>query len=194
MTSPESESLTIGRIRRAHGRRGEVAVEILTDFPDRFQAGESVLLSNGTGVETKSVEASRFHKGHMLVKFAGIDSIPAAEALAGLWVRVPGSARRALPPGVVYISELIGCVVREDGETLGTVEGVEETGAALLLQVRTAEGELLVPFAEEICQTVDVGKREIRVRLPEGLKDLGRPVPRATIGTRPARSRRRGNS
>ena len=194
MTSPESESLTIGRIRRTHGRRGEVAVEILTDFPDRFQAGEDLLLSNETDVETKSVEASRFHKGRMIVKFAGIDSITAAEALAGLWIGVPGSARRALPPRVVYISELIGCVVRENGEALGTVEAVEETGATLLLRVRTAEGELLVPFAEEICQTVDVGKREIHVRLPEGLKDLDRPGRRAAMRTRPARSRRRGNS
>jgi 16S rRNA processing protein RimM len=188
MIRPESEPLTIGRIRRAHGRRGEVAVEILTDFPDRFQAGESVLLSNGTGVETTSVEASRFHKGGMIVKFAGIDSIPAAETLVGRWIQVPDSARRALPPRAVYFSDLIGCTVRENGEALGTVEAVEETGAALLLQVRTAEGELLVPFAEEICQTVDVGKREIRVRLPEGLKDLGYVKPR------PARSRRRGNS
>jgi len=192
MSSPESEPLTIGRIRRVHGRRGEVAVEILTDFPDRFQAGESVLLSNGTGVETRSVEASRFHKGRMIVKFAGIDSIPAAEELEGRWVQVPNSARRTLPPRVVYLSDLIGCTVREDGEILGTVEAVEETGAGLLLQVRTAEGELLVPFAEEICQTVDVRKREILVRLPEGLKDLGRAESREM--SRPAQSRRRGNS
>ncbi|MGH9782972.1 MAG: ribosome maturation factor RimM [Terriglobia bacterium] len=185
--------MTIGCIRRTHGRRGEVAVEILTDFPDRFQAGENLLLSNGSGVESQSVEASRFHKGRMIVKFAGIDSITAAETLVGRWIRVPGSARRVLPPRVFYISDLIGCVVREDGETLGTVEAIEETGGALLLQVRTAEGELLVPFAEEICRTIDVAKREIHVRLPEGLKDLATGL-RTARRTRPARSRRRGNS
>ena len=194
MTPPEPESLTIGRVLRTQGRRGEVAVEILTDFPDRFQAGEHLLLSNGAGIETKPVETSRFHKGRMIVKFAGVDSISAAETLVGRWIQVPGAARRVLPPRVVYVSDLIGCVVLENGEALGTVEAVEETGGALLLQVRTAEGELLVPFAEEICQTVDVGKREIRVRLPEGLKDLGRTVPRAVSRNQPDRSRRRGNS
>ena len=194
MPSPESESLTIGRIRKTHGRRGEVAVEILTDFPDRFQAGGELLLSNGTATHTRSLEESRFHKGRMILKFAGMDSITAAETLVGLWIQVPGSARRALPPGVVYVSDLIGCAVRENGKTLGTVEAIEETGASLLLRVRTEEGELLVPFAQEICQRVDVEKQEIHVRLPEGLKELNRDVPRRGMRAGAGGSRQRRNS
>lgn len=194
MPSPASESWTIGRIRKTHGRRGEVAAEILTDFPDRFQVGQELLLSNGTATETRRIEASRFHKGRMILKLAGVDSIAAAETVVGLWIQVPGGARRALPPGVVYCSDLIGCTVRENGQTLGTVEAIEETAGPFLLHVRTAEGELLVPFAEEICQRVDVEKREIHVRLPEGLKELNRDGPSRRIRSRTAGSRRRRNS
>lgn len=193
MSSSASDSLTIGRVLKTHGRRGEVAAEILTDFPDRFQAGQEVLLSGGTDTQARSVEASRFHKGRLILKFAGCDSITAAESLHGLWIQVPGSARRPLPPGVVYCSELIGCAVRERGHTLGIVEAIEETGASLLLRVRTPEGELLVPFAEELCQTVDVEKREIHVRLPEGLRELNRAEPPRPIRARACRSRRRPN-
>jgi len=194
MPSSESESWTIGRIRKTQGRRGEVAVEILTDFPDRFQAGQELLLSDGSATHTRALEASRFHKGRMILKLGGIDSIASAEPLVGLWIRVAGSARRALPPGVVYVSDLIGCAVRETGQTLGTVEAVEDTGAAVLLHVRTAEGELLVPFAEAICRRVDVAQKEIRVELPEGLKELNRGGPRRRILPRVGRSRQRRNS
>ena len=194
MPSPEPESWTIGRIRKTHGRRGEVAVEILTDFPDRFQAGAELLLSNGTTTHPRSLEESRFHKGRMILKFAGIDSITAAETLVGLWIQVPGSARRELPPGLVYVSDLIGCAVQENGKTLGTVEAIEEAGASLLLHVRTEEGELLVPFAQEICRRIDVEKQEIHVRLPEGLKELNRDAPRRGIRAGSGGSRRRRNS
>ena len=175
MPSPADDSLTIGKIRKTHGRRGEVAADILTDFPDRFGAGEQLLLSDGSAVEPRLLETSRFHKGRVILKFAGCDSIEAAEALIGRWIVVPREARRTLPPGVVYLADLIGCAVREMGQTLGVVEAIDETiGAPVLLRVRTAEGELLVPFAAEICRIVDVGKQEIEVRLPEGLLELNR--------------------
>jgi 16S rRNA processing protein RimM len=152
-----------------------VAADILTDFPDRFGAGEHLLLSSGDTLEPRLVETSRFHKGRVILKFAGYDSIEAAETLIGRWIVVSRESRRALPPGVVYLADLIGCAVREMGQTLGVVEAVEETpGAPPLLRVHTAAGELLVPFAAEICRTVDVGKREIEVDLPEGLRELNR--------------------
>lgn len=175
MPSPAEDSLAIGRIRKTHGRRGEVAADILTDFPDRFGAGEQLLLTDGSGVEPRRLETSRFHKGRVILKFAGCDSMEAAETLIGRWIVVPRESRRALPPGVVYLADLIGCTVRERGQTLGVVEALEETiGAPVLLRVRTAEGELLVPFAAEICRIVDVRKQEIEVRLPEGLRELNR--------------------
>ena len=194
MPPPAPDFLTLGRLRKTHGNRGEVAAEILTDFPDRFQSGQELLLSDGTTSQLGFLEGTWFHKGRVILKFRGCDSIAAAEALVGLWIEVPRSERRSLPPGAVYLADLIGCVVRENGRTLGTVEAIEETGATPVLNVRTAEGELLIPFAEEICQTVDIEKREIQVRLPEGLKELNRDSPRAARQKRPGRSRRRRNA
>ena len=176
--TPTDDFLTIGRVVKTHGRRGEVVAEILTDFPDRFQAGSELLLLDGTAVETRQVEASNFHKARMIVKFAGCDSIAAAETLVGREVVIPKSSRRALPPGAVYLADLVGCAVREGSELLGAVEAVREmdetgeSGAPVLLQVRTAQGELLIPFAAEICRQVDVESREIQVSLPEGLREL----------------------
>ncbi|MBI3895029.1 MAG: 16S rRNA processing protein RimM [Acidobacteria bacterium] len=172
--APESEYLTIARIRKTRGRRGEVAAEVLTDFPDRFQAGREFLLSK-KDVQLKGVlEESWFHKSLAILKFRGVDSISAAKALVGCWVEIPIAERRQLPPRVVYISDLIGCTVREEDHVLGEVAGWEETGAVPLLSVRTPQGELLIPFAEEICRSVNVTKKEIQVILPEGLKELNR--------------------
>jgi 16S rRNA processing protein RimM len=188
MPRPNDEFLTIGKILKPHGRRGEVAVEVLTDFPDRFAAGAEVLLRNNTGAQAARVEESRSHKGRVILKLAGCDSISAAEALVGLWIEVPGTERKVLPRGVVYLADLVGCAVREGGETLGTVEAVQEqdekgeSGAPVLLQVRTPGGELLIPFAAEICRRVDVEGRQIEVRLPEGLRDLNRSA--AALGKR----------
>ena len=172
------EYLTIACIRKVQGRRGEVAAEILTDFPERFRAGAELLLSAGESLQTVYLESIWFQKGLAILKFRGFEDISAAETLVGRHVRIPLSERNPLPPGMVYLSDLVGCGVIEhdeaEGTVLGQVESVEETGAAPLLQVLTAEGELLIPFAQDICTKVDVEKKEIRVRLPEGLKELNR--------------------
>ena len=168
----ESEYLTLACIRKVQGNRGEVAAEILTDFPERFQPGEEVILSGGAAPQTVFLENVWLHKGRVILKFRGVDSISAAQALVGLRIEIPISERMPLPAGEVYLSDLVGCAVVENGKILGKVEAIENTGAAPLLQVLTPTGELLIPFAEEICRTVDVGRKEIHVRLPEGLKAL----------------------
>jgi 16S rRNA processing protein RimM len=87
-------------------------------------------------------------------------------------IQIPASERRSLAPGKVYLSDLIGCAVIENGFVLGTVKSVEHTGAAPLLNVGVGDGELLIPFAEEICTNIDLQQRQIQVQLPEGLKEL----------------------
>ena len=173
----EPEYLTIASVRKVQGRRGEVAVEVLTDFPERFQPGEEMLLCGASEAQTLLVESVWFHKGLAILKFQGIENISAAETLVGRQIQIPLSDRKPLPPGVVYLSDLVGCAVLEEGKSLGRVEAVENTGAAPLLQVLTAQGEILIPFAEDICPTVDVERKEIHVRLPEGLKELNQNRP-----------------
>jgi len=149
-----------------------VAAEILTDFPDRFQPGAELLLSGPGSRQTLCLESVWFHQGLAILKFKGLDDIRAAETLLGRRIEIPLAQRRPLPSGAVYLSDLVGCAVWEDEAFLGTVESVEQTGAVPLLQVATAQGELLIPFAEEICRSVDEKRKEIRVRLPEGLREL----------------------
>jgi 16S rRNA processing protein RimM len=181
---PESfAALTLARILRPWGRRGEVAAEILTDFPKRLAALGEVSLADGRGApRTATVVACRLHSGQAVFQFAGVSSIDDAEKLRGLEIQVPLSERVALPPGRYYISDLVGCTVWEEGAAaaLGTVRAAQplaeagEIAQAWVLAVETAEGELLIPLAAEICTRVDIVARRIDVRLPQGLREINK--------------------
>ena len=162
--------VTIARVRRAWGRRGEVLAELFTDFPERLEETREVLL----GPRPARLEQFRLHQGGVVLKFAGIDNIPSAQKLAGWEVRVPLAQRRRLPGSSVYWDELPGCRVVERGSQLGVVRHLDPTVGTPVLVVDTPGGELLVPFAEEICRRVDVAGRVIEVELPDGLRGLTR--------------------
>jgi 16S rRNA processing protein RimM len=171
--------LTLARVVRPHGIRGEVAATILTDFPERLTKLREVWLWDGRA-EPRQAEVSqcRFtaaRGGHAIIHFAGVDSIEAANKLRGLDVQVPLSSRTPIPAGSYYISDLTGCEVWEKGEKLGVVRGVQQVGTPVL-EIDAPEGELLVPLAEEICTKIDTAARRIEVILPEGLRDLNRPA------------------
>jgi len=181
--------LTLARIVRARGRKGEVAAEILTDFPERLTRLRQVWL-HGAGrpgrpagedrpARIRACWISSSRGGQAIFHFEGCDSISQAEELVGLEVQVPFEERMPLPPGRYYISDLVGCAVWEksrDGratERLGTVADLQFIGgAAPLLVVQTARGELLIPLAEEICVLIDPAAHRIEAVLPEGLRDL----------------------
>jgi 16S rRNA processing protein RimM len=174
--------LTLARLLRPWGRRGEVAAEILTDFPERLITLKEAMLWDGntrTPPRVAQIRSCRIHLGQALFHFAGIDSINDAETLRGLEVQVPFEERTDLPQDRHYVDELVGCEVWEQGadSLLGTVRAVENTGAATeswLLTVDTPRGELLIPLAAEICVRIDTAAHRIEVRLPQGLRDLNR--------------------
>jgi len=177
----------VARILRPHGRRGEVAAEILTDFPERLKRLTHAELwdekkSSQHSVAIHSCRLTQNRGGQAIFHFEGSDSISDAEKLAGLEVRIPFSERMALPSGSYYVTDLIGCEVREktreNDAALGVVRDVQFTGEGVvgtpLLIVEAARGELLIPLAQEICVNVDVAGRRIDVALPEGLRELNR--------------------
>jgi 16S rRNA processing protein RimM len=174
--------VTVARILRPHGLRGEVAAEILTDFPERFLALREVWLADGhTAPRPLGVRRcwlSRSRGGQAIFHFAGIEDRDAAERLRGLEVQVPLARRAKLPSGNYYVSDLIGCEVWEAGASaaLGTVRRVEFPGGVPLLAVAADEEqtEVLVPLAAEICLRIDVASKRIEVSLPEGLRELNR--------------------
>lgn len=181
MTTPDSAYVTVARILRPHGRRGEVAAEILTDFPDKLKELRSAYLSDG-GAESKRISVrscwlSRSRGGQAIFHFEGSDSISDAEKQVGMEVQIPLSERRILPASAYYISDLIGCeVVDLAGAALGAVSDVQFTGEDVagtpILVVDASGSELLIPLAQDICVNVDVKARRIQVALPEGLREL----------------------
>jgi 16S rRNA processing protein RimM len=201
MTFPVDPSaqkfVTIARVLRARGNKGEVAVELFTDFPDRLQQQKEFFLSTNSGARQKATLQSfwldRNHPGQGVFHFAGVSSIDDAEKLRGLNVQIPWERRAELPFGSYFVSDLIGCSVfelpaapppvasspcslAESPALLGQVRDVYFPGESQLgtplLALDTHQGELLIPFAEDICKKIDLPARHIEVLLPEGLRAL----------------------
>lgn len=170
------DAVLVGVIARTHGNRGEVIVNSETDFPeDRFHEGAQLMMRRKDGsLATLEVATMRMHQGRPVILFKGIASMDDAELLAGVELRVPEGelAREVLEDGEYYHRDLIGCdVVTESGEAIGKVTAVEGNGNATRFVVRSRRGDVLIPFADEIC-TVDVAAKRITIRPPEGLLDL----------------------
>jgi 16S rRNA processing protein RimM len=175
MTAQWDDMVLVGRIARAHGIRGQVIVDPATDFPDeRFKAGSVLHIRRGDTTEAVTVENVRFHRGRPIIGLAGIDTMNAAEALAGMELRVGVDALQPLPTGSYYHHDLTGCVVETPtGERIGHVRGVEGDGASsrLIVEGEGANGQMLIPMVEGICVTIDIAGRKIVVAPPEGLLD-----------------------
>jgi 16S rRNA processing protein RimM len=169
-------------VRKTQGRRGEVAVELHSDVPDRFRVGLRVFaLARDNTRRELQVEELWPHKGDLVLKFAGVDSISDAEALIGCELQVPRSERAQLDPGWNYVSDLIGCVVFDAGREIGKVEDVQfGTGEAPLLIVGTqSEKESKpceIPYAEAYLKRIDLEHKEIHMLLPEGMLELSAPL------------------
>ena len=176
------------------GRRGEVLAELHTDFPERFEERRQLsgLATDGSRRDLQ-LEEHWFHKGGVVLKFAGVESISDAERLYGLELQVPREQRAELEAGAAYVSEIVGCEVwvknADEPQLLGTVTEVQfGAGEAPLLVVRfppltpkmgsgeSGEPEVLVPYAEEFVKSADFEHRRIEMELPEGLLELEAPL------------------
>lgn len=172
----EEKYVSIARIVRPRGNKGEVAAENRADSALRFAAGKAVrvVFPDGNG-RLFTIANAWEHNGRLVLQFAGVDSISAAETLRGCEVRIPRGELGEAPEGEYFYDDLIGCRMVEDGSAreLGEIRDIYEPGGALLFSVIDEQGkELLVPFADDICLDVDTAARRIRVRLPEGLEEL----------------------
>jgi len=176
---PETSFLAIARILKPQGRRGEVCAQILTDFPDRFHQLRRVYIENpGKPPLELRLESAWPHKGRMVLKLAGVDSIDEAGRLRGLHVLIPFEERVPLADNSYYWSDLCGCSVVTGSPgawtEIGIVKSVEPTPGAALLHVarKDSRGEVLIPLAEEICTRIDPGSKIIVVDPPADLLDL----------------------
>lgn len=177
--TPE-QFLAVARVARPQGRRGEVVADILTDFPARFENLNRVFLESKTGgPRAVDIENAWPHKGRIVLKFSGVDSIEQADELRGLHVFIRREDRVTLPEHHYYVWELEGCrVIRElSGNALevGVVTGIDRTGGVDLLRVARAGNEsreLLIPLTQDICRRIDTAGKTIVIEPPEDLLDL----------------------
>ena len=131
---------------------------------------------NGPRRELK-IEELWPHKGYLVLKFGGVDSISEAETLVGCELQVPARERSTLEPGWVYVSDLVGCTVFDGDRDIGLVADVQfGAGEAPLLIVKAGSKEYEVPYAEAYLKTADLGQKKIYMILPEGMLELNAPL------------------
>ncbi|MEP7272166.1 MAG: ribosome maturation factor RimM [Acidobacteriota bacterium] len=177
MSSPRpaaADLISIARIARPQGLRGEVIADVLTDFPERFTAPRKVWGVRPSGqIEEFQLERSWMNKTRVVLKFVGCDDRNQAETLRDVRLGITNEELRPLPPDTYYDFDLAGCeVVATSGEVVGQVEAVERHGAAPLLKVRGDGREHLIPLVLSICVEIDIARKRIVVAPPDGLLDL----------------------
>jgi 16S rRNA processing protein RimM len=195
MTDSASSWIVLAHLLRPQGRKGELLAELLTDFPERFEEQRRVFLATpnfvGEEAEARAAEVTSFwlpvgkNEGRIVLQFTGIDSITAAEGIAGLDVIVPYEERLPLDDESEYISDLIGCTVYDGSSAVGVIDDVQFPStpdggrrlaeAAPLLAVLSPDGdEILIPFAKAFLVGVNVKERRVDMILPEGLVEVNR--------------------
>ena len=178
------EFITLARVVKTQGRHGEVAAELHSDVPERVVVGmklsalpKSQDLKPELARRELEVEDLWPHKGLVVLKFRGVDSMNDAELLIGSELQVPSTERADLQAGWNYVSDLIGCTVLDHAREIGRIEDVQfGAGEAPLLIVANAGKRFDVPFAEAYLEGVDTAQRQVRMNLPEGMLEINAPV------------------
>ena len=165
--SGEPVFLAIGRLQRAHGLRGELLMEVLTDFPERIVPGKKVY--TGEGHTLRTFRSVRSMNQGALVAFEGFDSPESAGELRNQMVYVRTDELPELPDGEYYHHQLLGLtVVDQDGKSLGQLMEILQTGANDVYIIKSPEGvEQLLPATNEVILKVDLNQNIIQVKPPE---------------------------
>lgn len=161
--------LVIGKLRRPHGLKGDILMEVLTDFPERIEAGEKVFV--GEDHRALYFRSCVWHGKLMRVSFEGFNNPDTVGEYRNQYVYVRRDERPKLPEGEYYHHQLIGLqVVSEEGENFGVITSIIETGANDVLNVQDLQGRtVLIPVIEPVIQDVDLGSGIITVKILPGL-------------------------
>lgn len=166
----DGEPLTIGRVLRPHGNRGELRVLPLTGFPERFLCLHKAFVGSREEYVQYEVTAVSLHGGVALVCLSGIDNRDAAEGLRGLDMMVPESERVELPPDHYFVYELIGVqCYKSDGSLVGRVTDVLQTGANDVYVIEGNDGVHLVPGVKAVVKEIDTKAKRMVVDWIDGM-------------------------
>jgi 16S rRNA processing protein RimM len=170
-TKGEPDYLIVGYLRRAHGVRGEMVMEIHTDFPERLKPKTKVFV--GEDYQPMTIAAARNHGEGLLIKLNGIDTPEDAARYRNQLVYVTAADRPPLPKGQFYVHELIGFDVMDEEENIiGQLTEILQTGANdVYVVTRPDASEILLPVIPSVVLNIDADRRQIRVRIIPGLLD-----------------------
>ncbi|MDH3945007.1 MAG: ribosome maturation factor RimM [Anaerolineae bacterium] len=170
LTAGEPVFLAVGRLQRPHGLKGEIQMGLMTDFPERLQPGVKVFV--GEEHVEMDIETRREHTRGLLIRFGGHKTREDVDGLRNRMVYVRADDRPKLPEGEYYQHEIVGLtVMSEEGEKLGVLSDILETGANNVYIVRDEDdNELLLPAIDEVILEIDLKKRTMKVHLLDGLR------------------------
>lgn len=164
-----TEFLAVGRVLRPHGVRGELLLESLTDYPEHLAEQKVVYL--GEPPQPHPLAGVRVRRGQFILRLGDCNGRDAAGAFRNQLVQIEAEAAAPLPPGLYYHHQLIGLAVyTEEGEHLGQLTEILETGANDVYVVRGEQGEVLLPVIAEVIRAVDLPARRLTVHLLDGLR------------------------
>ncbi len=169
----ESDFISIGRIVKNQGNKGELRVVPLTDFPERFQLLERVFLKQNGDLLEKRIENLRYHKKFVILKLDGVNNIEEALGLKDSLVQIPGDEILELEEGHFYIDQLIGFnVITVENKYLGELTSIITTGGTDVYRVDGEEKEYMIPAAKEIITQIDIETSTIIIDPIPGLLEL----------------------
>ncbi|MFC2057215.1 ribosome maturation factor RimM [Chloroflexota bacterium] len=169
MKPSELEFIAIGKILSLWGSKGQLKVEVVTDFPQRFAPSSKVYINQ----RPMTIDSSEWHKGKAIIKFNTIDSIEDAEKLRGQLVEIHYSQLKPLPEGQYYHFQLIGLEVgTTQGESLGKITEVLTMPSNDTYIINGTRGEILIPATEDVIKSIDLDKGCLVIEPIKGLLSL----------------------
>lgn len=171
MAATPNEFITIGRVIGPWGVKGKIRIASLTDFPERFDPGETIYLE----AVPYFIEQTDWHKGYALVRLKGVETIARAEKFTGQVLSIRHDRVRQLPAGKYYYYQIIGLnVLTTDGREIGPVSEILTSSANDVYVVESTGGAVLIPATDAVIKTIDLDKRILIIEPLSGLLDLNK--------------------
>jgi len=167
----EQEFITVGKVLSPWGSRGELKIEVITDFPQRFAPAATVFLRH----QPVTLEGVQWHKGKAVIKLKDVDTITDAERLAGELIEIEHGQLEPLPEGWYYQFQLTGLEVwTTEGELVGKIIDVLSSPSNDNYIVSGSEGEVLIPAIADVIKSVDLDNGRVVIEPIEGLLNLNK--------------------
>jgi len=160
--------LSVGYILKPQGIKGEIKVEPLTDYIERFDELDTLYIKEGDQCQPVNVIARRYRGNHVFLRLEGYKDINQVEELRGEYLWIPREEARELPEDTFFIADIVGCAVyTQEGQDLGRVDSVIHTGSNDVYITKGSMGEILIPGLKKVVLDVDIQSRKITVAAQE---------------------------